>query len=92
MKDGSRCVAIIDTKWKRIFDEGDVDQSDIYQMFVYSARYQCQNAILVYPRVSDVSFRYSSDSIDMVLRNFNYNLEKPNLDALLAMVKESSGS
>ncbi len=50
---------IIDTKWKRLksSDEDDkngVSQADMYQMYAYSQRYQCNDVVLLYPKVAGV--------------------------------------
>jgi 5-methylcytosine-specific restriction enzyme subunit McrC len=50
---------IIDTKWKRLksSDEDDkngVSQSDMYQMFAYAHRYDCNDVVLLYPKVTGV--------------------------------------
>lgn len=47
---------IADTKWKILnFSRNDygVSQSDLYQVFAYLSRYQCQNGILIYPKIDD---------------------------------------
>lgn len=53
MKDG-RVVMILDAKYKEPMDtEGRmlVSQSDIYQMLAYSIRYDCNQVVLVYPKM-----------------------------------------
>lgn len=50
---------IIDTKWKRLksSDEDDkngVSQADMYQMYAYAKRYQCDYVLLLYPKVAGV--------------------------------------
>lgn len=47
---------IADTKWKILnFSRNDygVSQSDLYQVFAYLSKYQCQNGILIYPKIDD---------------------------------------
>jgi 5-methylcytosine-specific restriction enzyme subunit McrC len=80
------CLAILDTKWKMISKESDVSQADIYQMYAYSSKYQCDNAILVYPYISKTIFHYKDETRH--IRNFNYNLEKEDLKPLLDMINE----
>lgn len=51
---------IIDTKWKRLksSDEDDkngVSQADMYQMYAYAQRYQCNDVLLLYPKVAGVA-------------------------------------
>ena len=50
---------IIDTKWKRLksSDEDDkngISQADMYQMYAYAQRYQCNDILLLYPKVAGV--------------------------------------
>lgn len=46
---------IIDTKWKRLFDNPrenyGISQADMYQMYAYSHRYNVERVILLYPAV-----------------------------------------
>lgn len=48
---------IADTKWKILsVDEAknfSISQSDLYQVFAYLSKYQCQNGILIYPKIDD---------------------------------------
>lgn len=49
-------IFIADTKWKILnFSRNDygVSQSDLYQVFAYLSKYQCQNGILIYPKIDD---------------------------------------
>jgi len=87
-KKDSKCVAILDTKWKMILRENDVSQADIYQMYVYASKFHCENAILIYPRVSDTAFHYKDDDMNIHVKNFNFNLLKPNPEALIDMIEE----
>lgn len=51
---------LLDTKWKRLLSD-DVDtkngvqQGDMYQLYAYSTRFECQNNILLFPRVPGVT-------------------------------------
>ncbi len=58
---------IIDTKYK-ILDQSDkkegVSQSDLYQMNAYAQKYQCQNIILLYPRLTGQEIRDVQFQID----------------------------
>lgn len=45
---------ILDTKWKRLSNEGNrggVSTSDLYQLFAYTRRYGCKRSMLLYPQV-----------------------------------------
>lgn len=54
IKDGSKVVQVIDTKWKRIASRIDdmkqgVSQADVYQMMAYGRLYACPRLTLLYP-------------------------------------------
>lgn len=77
---------ILDTKWKHLkSDEEDsrngVSQSDIYQLYAYAHRYECQENVLLYPKVEGVtakSYRiegpYCSHKIRIELIDLNLDL------------------
>ncbi len=46
-----RVSKVIDAKYKIIEDLDNLSQGDIYQMLAYSVRYQCNNILLVYPKL-----------------------------------------
>ena len=54
---GEKALFIADTKWKILsVDEAknfSISQSDLYQVFAYLSKYQCQNGILIYPKIDD---------------------------------------
>lgn len=49
---GAKKTLIVDTKWKRLSDEeaGRPSRSDLYQLYAYLHRYDCQRAYLLYPK------------------------------------------
>ena len=49
---GAKKTLIIDTKWKRLSEEdgGRPSRADLYQLYAYLHRYDCQRAYLLYPR------------------------------------------
>jgi 5-methylcytosine-specific restriction enzyme subunit McrC len=51
---GARKTLIVDTKWKRLSEEegGRPSRSDLYQLYAYLHRYDCQRAFLLYPRAA----------------------------------------
>lgn len=81
-----RAAIILDTKWKRLLSNEEdrkngVLQADIYQLYAYSQRYQCENNILLFPLVADVTPKsYRPDGFDTPNRlrvefvDLNYNL------------------
>ena len=47
-------LIIADTKWKILDDNeknSSISQGDLYQIFAYLAKYQCQKGILIYPKI-----------------------------------------
>lgn len=47
---------IADTKWKILSKEQQnygISQSDLYQIFAYLAKYQCDKGFLIYPKIGD---------------------------------------
>ena len=60
-------TVILDTKWKLLSDNarnGGISQSDMYQMYAYSKKYDADGIVLLYPCSENVSrseFRYASN-------------------------------
>ena len=56
---GSKKTLIVDTKWKRLSEEegGRPSRSDLYQLYAYLHRYDCQRAYLLYPKAAGVLSR-----------------------------------
>ena len=54
--DGSTKALIIDTKWKRLSEEdgGRPPRSDLYQLYAYLHRFECQRVYLLYPQAVNV--------------------------------------
>ena len=58
---------VLDTKWKLLSDNArnsGISQSDMYQMYAYSKKYEADGIVLVYPlsdAVSRTDIRYTSD-------------------------------
>ncbi len=53
LRQGSHFPLLLDTKYKRLKGDGlklGIAQSDFYQMFAYSQRYQCPHVLLLYPQ------------------------------------------
>lgn len=56
IKKGDEILAILDTKWKLLTPDNKkrgVSQSDLYQLYTYSSEYNCQKAVLIYPKWRD---------------------------------------
>jgi 5-methylcytosine-specific restriction enzyme subunit McrC len=60
-------TVVLDTKWKLLSDNtrnSGISQSDMYQMYAYSKKYDADGIVLLYPHSDNVSrseFRYASD-------------------------------
>lgn len=76
---------IADTKWKIVKSEKDISQADLYQLYAYGKKYECNKLYLIYPRTSGVDqkamkFRYEND---MQLNVLYFDLEKDKLTRYL---------
>ncbi|WP_052100422.1 McrC family protein [Helicobacter sp. MIT 05-5293] len=59
-KDSEEVLFIADTKWKILSTQDrnyGISQSDMYQMFAYLAKYQCNQGFLIYPKIGFVENR-----------------------------------
>lgn len=59
IKDDSKNLLVIDTKWKvlkprQADTKYGISQDDIYQMMAYAQVYQCQSLVLLYPHYKDL--------------------------------------
>jgi 5-methylcytosine-specific restriction enzyme subunit McrC len=61
MKKKDEINIILDTKWKRLVNDYNlnygISQQDMYQMFAYGHKYNCQNIWLIYPKNIDMKER-----------------------------------
>ena len=61
MKKDDKINIILDTKWKRLVNDYNlnygISQQDMYQMFAYGHKYNCQNIWLIYPKNIDMKER-----------------------------------
>ena len=80
---GGKADFILDTKWKRInAEDGDlklgIHQADMYQMFVYGKKYECEKVALVYPKTKefDKAKEFSFDE-DLSLVCVPFDVTKP---------------
>jgi hypothetical protein len=56
--DDTKRALIIDTKWKRLpVGPARPANSDLYQLYAYLRRYDCERAFLLYPKVEGVVIR-----------------------------------
>jgi 5-methylcytosine-specific restriction enzyme subunit McrC len=56
---GAKRTLIIDTKWKRLSEEegGRPSRADLYQLYAYLHRFDCQRAHLLYPKAAGIQTR-----------------------------------
>ena len=71
---GNNVVFIADTKWK-ILESSEsktygIAQSDLYQMFAYLAKYECENGFLIYPQIEEIKARENEDT--KAMRDFTH--------------------
>ena len=68
---------IADTKWKIIKSRDDISQADLYQLYAYGKKYECDKLYLIYPKIDgakqeSMKFEYEKD---MQLEILYFNLE-----------------
>ena len=74
---------ILDTKWKRINENGndrkhDISQADMYQLFAYGKKHGCKQVALVYPKTKKFqgTLRYKFDD-KLSLSCFPFDVTEP---------------
>ena len=80
---GNKTEFILDTKWKRINEEGSdpkhsISQADMYQLFAYGKKYRCKQVALVYPKTDQFRkiLRYKFDE-ELSLSCFPFDVTNP---------------
>lgn len=76
---------IADTKWKIIKSKDDISQADLYQLYAYGKKHECDKLYLIYPKIDDIrqktmNFRYEDE---MWLEILYFDLEKDENNANL---------
>ena len=76
---------IADTKWKIISSKDDISQADLYQLYAYGKKHECDRLHLIYPKIDDIrqktmKFRYDDE---MWLEILYFDLEKDENNANL---------
>ena len=76
---------IADTQWKIISSKDDISQADLYQLYAYGKKHECDKLYLIYPKIDDIrqktmKFRYDDE---MWLEIFYFDLEKDENNANL---------
>lgn len=76
---------IADTKWKIIRSRDDISQADLYQLYAYGKKYECDKLYLIYPKIDGIKqesmdFKYDDE---MRLKIVYFDLEKDENNANL---------
>ena len=76
---------IADTKWKIISSSNDISQADLYQLYAYGKKHECDRLHLIYPKIDDIrqktmKFRYDDE---MWLEILYFDLKKDENNANL---------
>ena len=76
---------IADTKWKIVSSRDDISQADLYQLYAYGKKHECDKLHLIYPKIDDIrqktmNFRYDDK---MWLEILYFYLEKDENNANL---------
>ena len=76
---------IADTKWKIVKSRDDISQADLYQLYAYGKKHECDKLHLIYPKIDDIrqktmNFRYEDE---MWLEILYFDLEKDENNANL---------
>lgn len=76
---------IADTKWKIVKSKDDISQADLYQLYAYGKKHECDKLHLIYPKIDDIrqktmKFRYDDE---MWLEILYFDLEKDENNANL---------
>ena len=83
---------IADTKWKIVSSRDDISQADLYQLYAYGKKHECDKLHLIYPKIDDIrqktmKFRYDDE---MWLEILYFDLEKDENNAnLLAQLSKN---
>ena len=72
---------IADTKWKIIKSKDDILQADLYQLYAYGKKYECDKLHLIYPKIGgatqeSIKFKYDDE---MHLEILYFDLENDKL-------------
>lgn len=80
LKAGNRVAFILDAKWKHVDGNRDdpkhgIDQDDMYQLYAYGKRYECDAVALVYPRnrtfTTPLHYQFSNDELILICLPFD---------------------
>lgn len=71
---------IADTKWKIIKSKDDISQADLYQLYAYGKKYECDKLYLIYPKIDGakqepMNFKYD-DKMQLEILYFDLENDK----------------
>ena len=71
---------IADTKWKIIKSKDDILQADLYQLYAYGKKYECDKLYLIYPKIDGakqepMNFKYD-DKMQLEILYFDLENDK----------------
>ena len=76
---------IADTKWKIISSSNDISQADLYQLYAYGKKHECDKLYLIYPKIEGIKQEFMKFGYDdeMWLEILYFDLEKDENNANL---------
>ena len=88
---------ILDTKWKQIDENArdskrDISQADMYQLYSYGKKYDCEKVALVYPRTDkfekDLHYRFD-DNLSLYCFPFDVSNPKDSVKIIMEKLSKS---
>ena len=69
---------IADTKWKIISSRDDISQADLYQLYAYGKKHECDKLHLIYPKIEGIKQEFMKFGYDdeILLEILYFDLEK----------------
>ena len=76
---------IADTKWKIVKSRDDISQADLYQLYAYGKKHECDKLYLIYPKIEGIKQEFMKFGYDdeMWLEILYFDLEKDENNANL---------
>ncbi|OSQ26387.1 hypothetical protein CCON61_00255 [Campylobacter concisus] len=76
---------IADTKWKIVKSKDDISQADLYQLYAYGKKHECDKLYLIYPKIEGIKQEFMKFGYDdkMLLEILYFDLEKDENNANL---------
>ncbi len=76
---------IADTKWKIVKSKDDISQADLYQLYAYGKKHECDKLYLIYPKIEGIKQEFMKFGYDdkILLEILYFDLEKDENNANL---------